>query len=74
MGQKITKIPAKSQLGNTETYISEDNPPFLIEHGTKDQLVPTQQSVNFAAKLTPVRPRKSNYSPFEKRKTWWASI
>ncbi len=53
MGQKITEIPAKVQLANPETYISKDDPPFLIEHGTKDQLVPTQQSVNFAAKLIP---------------------
>ena len=54
MGQKITDIPAKVQLINPETYITKDDPPFLIEHGTKDQLVPTQQSINFAAKLTPV--------------------
>jgi acetyl esterase/lipase len=54
MGQKITEIPAKVQLANPETYISVDDPPFLIEHGTKDQLVPTQQSVNFAAKLMAV--------------------
>ena len=54
MGQKISEIPAKVELANPETYISKDDPPFLIEHGTKDQLVPTQQSVNFAAKLTPV--------------------
>jgi len=54
MGQKITEIPAKVQLANPETYISKDDPPFLIEHGTKDQLVPTQQSINFAAKLTSV--------------------
>lgn len=54
MGQKITEIPAKVPLANPETYISKDDPPFLIEHGTKDQLVPTQQSINFAAKLTPV--------------------
>ena len=54
LGQKITDIPTKVQLANPETYISKDDPPFLIEHGTKDQLVPTQQSVNFAAKLIPV--------------------
>ena len=54
MGQRITQIPAKVQLCNPETYISSDDPPFLIEQGTKDQLVPTQQSVNFAAKLIPV--------------------
>lgn len=54
MGQKITEIPAKVQLANPENYISKDDPPFLIEHGTKDHLVPTQQSINFAAKLTSI--------------------
>ena len=54
MGQKITEIPSKVQLANPETYITKDDPPFLIHHGTKDQLVPTQQSINFAAKLTHV--------------------
>ena len=54
MGQKITEIPSKVQLANPETYITKDDPPFLIEHVTKDQLVPTQQSVNFAAKLISV--------------------
>lgn len=54
MGQKITEIPEKVQLANPETYISKDDPPFFIEHGTKDQIVPTQQSENFAAKLTSI--------------------
>jgi len=51
MGQKITEIPEKVQRSNPETYISNNAPPFLIEHGTKDQLVPTQQSIQFAEKL-----------------------
>lgn len=28
----------------------QDDLPFSIEHGTKDQLIPTQQSVQFAEK------------------------
>ena len=54
MGGKITEIPEKATLANPETYITKDDPPFLIEHGTKDQLVPTQQSINFAEKLETV--------------------
>jgi acetyl esterase/lipase len=54
MGQKITEIPDRVKLANPETYISPDDPPFLIEHGTKDPLVPTQQSIHFAAKLKAV--------------------
>ena len=51
MGEKITEIPGKVKLANPETYITKDDPPFLIQHGTKDHLVPTQQSTNFAKKL-----------------------
>jgi len=54
IGGKITEFPKLAALANPETYITKDDPPFLIEHGTKDQLVPTQQSVNFAAKLEKV--------------------
>jgi acetyl esterase/lipase len=51
LGQKITEIPDRVKIANPETYISSDDPPFLIEHGSKDPLVPTQQSEIFAAKL-----------------------
>jgi acetyl esterase/lipase len=54
MGQKITEIPEKVKLANPETYITKDDPPFLIEHGTKDHLVPTQQSILFAKELEKV--------------------
>ena len=54
LGKKITEIPDKVKEANPETYITQDDPPFFIEHGTKDHLVPTQQSTNFAAKLKPV--------------------
>jgi acetyl esterase/lipase len=54
LGQKITAIPDKVKLANPETYITKDDPPFLVMHGSKDHLVPTQQSENFAAKLKEV--------------------
>ncbi len=54
LGQKITVIPEKVKEANPETYITRDDPPFFIEHGTKDHLVPTQQSINFAKKLETV--------------------
>lgn len=54
LGQKITEIPAKVKMANPETYITKDDPPFFIEHGTKDQIVPTQQSVLFYEKLQKV--------------------
>lgn len=39
---------------NPETYITPDDPPFFIQHGRLDHLVPYQQSVNLAAKLEKV--------------------
>lgn len=54
LGQKITEIPEKVKQANPETYISDDDPPFFIQHGTKDHLVPTEQSINFAKKLESV--------------------
>jgi len=33
------------------TYVSADDPPFLLVHGTVDELVPFNQSVEFAARL-----------------------
>lgn len=51
LGQTITEIPDKVQAANPETYIRPDGPPFLLQHGTKDAVVPVQQSIEFAAKL-----------------------
>lgn len=54
LGRKITEIPGLVHAANPETYIHADLPPFFIQHGTKDDTVPHQQSVNFAAKLKDV--------------------
>ena len=52
LGQRITEIPEKVKAANPETYIRPSAPPFFLQHGTKDCVVPVQQSVNFAAKLS----------------------
>jgi acetyl esterase/lipase len=54
MGAKITEIPDQVKAANPETYIRPNAPPFLIQHGTKDNVVPCMQSVYFAEKLTAV--------------------
>lgn len=51
MGQQITEIPEKVKEANPETYIRTEAPPFLLQHGTKDPIVPVQQSIEFADKL-----------------------
>ena len=54
LGQKITDIPEIVKAANPETYIRGGAPPFFLQHGTKDCVVPVQQSINFAAKLSKV--------------------
>jgi dipeptidyl aminopeptidase/acylaminoacyl peptidase len=51
MGAKITNISSKVQLANPMTYVHEDTPPILIQHGCNDHLVPVQQSIIFVDKL-----------------------
>jgi acetyl esterase/lipase len=51
LGTKITKIPKLVRAANPETYIHRNVPPFFIQHGTQDSIVPYQQSVNFANKV-----------------------
>ena len=56
LGKQITLIPEKVKEASPATYITADDPPFLVEHGEMDQLVPVEQSVNFAAALEEVLP------------------
>ena len=41
-------------ISNPVSYLSPDDPPFLIEHGTADTTVPQQQSIDFANELQKV--------------------
>jgi len=54
LGEQITKIPDLAQAANPETYITPAAPPFFLQHGTQDDTVPVQQSINFASKLEQV--------------------
>jgi acetyl esterase/lipase len=54
LGEVITKIPERVAAANPESYIRSGAPPFLIQHGTRDPIVPVQQSIEFAAKLRSV--------------------
>ncbi|WP_462409567.1 prolyl oligopeptidase family serine peptidase [Neobacillus sp. Marseille-QA0830] len=45
IGGPIQELPEKVKLANPITYITPDDPPFLIMHGDKDKRVPYNQSV-----------------------------
>lgn len=51
LGAKITEIPDVVKAANPETYIRGNEPPFLIQHGVNDPVVPVKQSIEFAEKL-----------------------
>jgi acetyl esterase/lipase len=58
LGQQITLIPDVVRAANPETYIRPGLPPFFIQHGTADDIVPYQQSLSFACKLAQLEPHQ----------------
>ena len=50
MAGKSRKFRELVHAANPETYLHAGAPPFFIQHGDRDDIVPHQQSVNFAAK------------------------
>jgi acetyl esterase/lipase len=51
IGAKLGEDQEKCQAVSPVHYVSKDNPPFLIMHGTTDALVPFAQSVELADAL-----------------------
>ena len=43
----ILKENYAANSANPTSYIDSNDPPFLIQHGTEDQLIPFTQSSNF---------------------------
>jgi acetyl esterase/lipase len=54
LGQSLIEIPEKVKVASPETYLRRNAPPFLLQHGSRDAVVPVQQSIEFAAKLKQV--------------------
>jgi acetyl esterase/lipase len=48
LGRKVTDVPDLVRKANPATYVSAGAPPFLLQHGDADDIVPHQQSVIFA--------------------------
>jgi acetyl esterase/lipase len=51
VGGLLTERVAMVKLANPITYVSRDDPPFLIVHGDRDRVVPHHQSQLLAAAL-----------------------
>lgn len=51
LGATITHIPTIVKQASPETYISPKTPPFFVQHGDQDPLVPLEQSIEFVQKL-----------------------
>jgi acetyl esterase/lipase len=54
LGEQITKVPDRVKAANPETYITSAAPPFFVQHGTGDSVIPVQCSINLAARLAQV--------------------
>ena len=51
LGKNIILVPQLAKQADPTTYITFDDPPFFIQHGTEDKFVPYQGSVNFGREL-----------------------
>lgn len=51
MGFRILEYPEKTKLASPIEYITKDIPPFFIQHGTGDTVVPYLQSVELYNKI-----------------------
>ena len=54
LGGAVSQSPGLVKKADPLTYAAASDPPFLVEHGTADKIVPVQQSENFAAALTKI--------------------
>lgn len=56
LGRRITEIPELVRVADPTTYVRPGLPPFFLQHGTHDDVVPYQQSLTFAQALAAVAP------------------
>jgi acetyl esterase/lipase len=54
IGQEISVFSEGKDRLSPDSYISADDPFFIIQHGTDDKVIPYQQSENFVNKLRAV--------------------
>ena len=51
LGAPLQTVEERAKAASPETYITTDSPPLLIQHGTKDRIVPFGQARQLEAKL-----------------------
>ena len=51
MGAMIQTIPDKTKMASPLSFVSSDDPPFLIVHGDRDASIPVCQSIKFSDSL-----------------------
>jgi acetyl esterase/lipase len=54
LGAPISEVPDAVRRANPESWLRPDCPPFLLQHGTRDHLVPFQHSVRLADRIDEV--------------------
>jgi acetyl esterase/lipase len=54
LGEQITQVPDRVKAADPETYITPAMPPFFVQHGTGDSVIPVQCSIHLAARLAQV--------------------
>jgi acetyl esterase/lipase len=52
LGENVSTFYDRCKAINPMTYITIDSPPFYLQHGKADQVVPCSQSINFAKVLS----------------------
>ncbi len=54
LGGSFADVPDVYKRASPLNYVTKGAPPFLLFHGTEDKLVPVDQSIRFAERLTSV--------------------
>jgi len=64
IGGALATLPNNVQLANPITYVSKDDPPLYLRHGSSDNTVPTCQSELLWAAIKAIDNKKDmNYTP-----------
>lgn len=66
LGQDASTAPKELlEQASTTTYINPDMVPMLLQHGSRDRVIPVQQSIGFAKKAEELAPGKVSFEIIE---------